>query len=164
MTFWFEEPAVLFVLATSLVLALILIVMLIWVIRLSGKLKRLTKRYGAFMEGSGVDDLEQVVIGIKHQIEQNDENIRHQAKQIGELQAVLPKMKSKVGLLRYNAFGDRGNDLSFSVAVVNEQEDGMVITGIHSRETTYIYAKPLEKGSSNYPLTPEELKAIKEAK
>ncbi|MEF2243884.1 MULTISPECIES: DUF4446 family protein [unclassified Paenibacillus] len=161
---WVEEPIAAIALAVALVMALILFLMLIWVIRLSGRLKRLTRQYRAFMEGSSVDDLEQVIINMKNNIFQNEEQIKIQGQQLQQVQAKLPTMSSKVGINRYNAFGDRGNDLSFSIAIVNETEDGMVLTGIHSRETTYVYAKPLEKGTSNYPLTPEELKAIREAK
>jgi len=161
---WVEEPVAAIALAVALVVALVLLVMMIWVIRLSGRLKRLTRHYRAFMEGTGVEDLEQVIINMKNDISQNEEQIKMQGQQLQQVQAKLPTMSSKVGINRYNAFGDRGNDLSFSIAIVNETEDGMVLTGIHSRETTYVYAKPLEKGTSNYPLTPEELKAIREAK
>jgi len=161
---WVEEPAFAITAVAALVMALVLIIMLIWVLRLSGKLKRLTRQYRAFMEGAGVEDLEQVIISMKNDISQSEEQIKLQGQQLQQVQAKLPAMRSRVGINRYNAFGDRGNDLSFSIAVINDTEDGMVLTGIHSRETTYVYAKPLEKGTSNYPLTPEEQKAIKEAK
>ena len=161
---WVDEPVLVTMVVVTLVMALILLLTLIWVVRLGGKLKRLTRQYRAFMEGAGIEDLDQVIIDMKNNISQNEERIKIQGQQLQQVQAKLPTMSSKVGINRYNAFGDRGNDLSFSIAIVNETEDGMVLTGIHSRETTYVYAKPLEKGASNYPLTPEELKAIKEAK
>ncbi|MEW9107481.1 DUF4446 family protein, partial [Paenibacillus sp.] len=70
------------------------------------------------------------------------------------------KMKSHVGIQRYNAFAERGSDLSFSIAWLNEEQDGVVITSIHGREHSYVYAKPVEKGQSTYSLSPEEKKAI----
>lgn len=70
---------------------------------------------------------------------------------------------SRVGMIRYNAFRETGNDLSFSIAWVNEQLDGVVITSIYSRGECSVYAKPLSGGQSAYPLSPEEQQAIQRA-
>jgi hypothetical protein len=66
-------------------------------------------------------------------------------------------MKSRLGVQRYNAFSQEGgSDLSFSIVILDEEQDGVVLTGIHGREQTFIYAKPVEKGQSSYSLSPEE--------
>jgi hypothetical protein len=65
-------------------------------------------------------------------------------------------MKSKVAISRYNAFDKQGSDLSFTVALMDEEANGVLLTGIHSREQTYVYAKPVEGGKSTYNLSPEE--------
>ncbi|MNG37637.1 hypothetical protein D3C84_1250500 [compost metagenome] len=72
----------------------------------------------------------------------------------------MKKKKGNIGIHRYNAFAERGNDLSFSIAVIDDAEDGMVLSGIHGRENTFVYAKPVQEGQSKYPLTPEEIEAI----
>ena len=72
----------------------------------------------------------------------------------------LSTLKGRVGVHRFNAFSDSGSDLSFSVAFINEAEDGVVLTGIHGREQTFLYAKPIDKGQSAYMLSPEEKTAI----
>ena len=46
--------------------------------------------------------------------------------------------------------------MSFSLAILSEQEEGIVLTGLHNRESSYVYAKPLKDGQSKYPLSPEE--------
>lgn len=69
----------------------------------------------------------------------------------------------KVGIYRYNAYKDTGNDLSFTVALLNEKNDGVVFNGIYSREMSNIYAKPIIKGESKYRITEEEQEAIKRA-
>ena len=59
-----------------------------------------------------------------------------------------------MGVKRYNAYGERGSDLSFSMAMINDNKDGMILTGIYNRDGSYVYAKPL-KGESHlihYPL------------
>src|SRR5690554_4261176 len=83
--------------------------------------------------------------------------------EIEQIQKSMKSMKSNLGIIRYNAFAQQGNDMSFSLAIIDEYHNGIVITGLHSREDSYIYAKPLEEGNSKYALSPEELKAINQA-
>ena len=68
-----------------------------------------------------------------------------------------------IGLVRYNAFKDTGSDLSFTLALLNEENTGIVLNGIYSREMSNIYAKPVEKGKSTYTLSEEENQAINKA-
>ncbi len=70
---------------------------------------------------------------------------------------------TRVGMIRYNAFHETGNDLSFSIAWINERGDGVVITSIYSRGECNVYAKPLNGGKSPYPLSVEEQEAIQKA-
>ena len=51
----------------------------------------------------------------------------------------------KVGIVRYSAFKDTGSDLSFTVALLDEENSGVVFNGIYSREMSNIYAKPVKK-------------------
>ncbi len=69
----------------------------------------------------------------------------------------------KVGILRYSAFQDTGSDLSFTLALLDEHDNGIVFNGIYSREMSNIYAKPVESGKSKYTLSEEEQVAIKRA-
>ena len=72
----------------------------------------------------------------------------------------MRKKKGNIGIHRYNAFAERGSDLSFSLAIINDEKDGMVMSGIHGRDNTFVYAKPVKEGQSAYTLTPEEIEAI----
>ena len=69
----------------------------------------------------------------------------------------------KVGIFRYSAFQDTGSDLSFTLALLDEHNNGVVFNGIYSREMSNIYAKPIENGNSKYTLSEEEQVAIKKA-
>ncbi len=159
-----ELSAEVLVLIMGAVIALIFIVLLVWVISLSVNLKRLRGQYTAFMDGAGVSDLETVITAIKERAQLGEQRQQEQTLQIEKLEQAIPKMNSRVGVVRYNAFGDGGHELSFSLALVNDELDGVVLSGIYNRETTYVYAKPLEKGRSAYALTPEEIQSINEAK
>lgn len=144
--------------------AVIIMIQAILLIGLSSKLKKLTRSYRAMMEGTGVENLEEVLVGIKQEQNRHKEQIHASNEKIEALEQRMPQMKSKVAIHRYNAFADSGSDLSFSLAITNEEKDGIVLTSIHSREGMYVYGKPIQKGQSNYSLTPEERKVIDEAK
>ncbi|AIS53585.1 hypothetical protein TKV_c24680 [Thermoanaerobacter kivui] len=70
----------------------------------------------------------------------------------------------KVGIVRYNAFSDVGSDLSFSIALLDSNDNGIVLSGIYGRNETATFAKPIERGQSKYPLSAEEVQAIERAK
>jgi hypothetical protein len=79
------------------------------------------------------------------------------------LRQLLRTTVSKVGVVRYDAFGDMGGALSFSAALLDEQGDGMVISAINGRTETRCYAKPVVRGDSDHNLSREEGEAITSA-
>ncbi|MEW6523548.1 MAG: DUF4446 family protein [Bacillota bacterium] len=68
-----------------------------------------------------------------------------------------------VALVRFNAFADTGSDLSFALALLDGEGNGVVITSLFGRDESRIYAKPVEKSGSSYPLGAEEKLAISRA-
>lgn len=76
----------------------------------------------------------------------------------------LQRTVSRVHLVRFNPFGGGGADQSFSVALLDENGDGVVISSLQSGEGgTRVYGKAISKGCSEYRLSPEEERAITEA-
>lgn len=142
---------------------LFILILLIWVIVLSVKLSRIARAHRRMIGETGVPKLEDVLekvhaelSGVKEMQAQQDAKLAAQGKRLAAL-------KGRVGVHRFNAFAEQGGEISFAVAIVSEERDGVVLTGIHSREQTFLYAKPLSKGESQYPLTPEEKTAISQA-
>ena len=128
------------------------------------KLNKIKKEYKKFMEkvGNGTN-LENI---LEKHIDRMDKVIAKNE----ELQDFCVRLDTdikncvqKVGIYRYNAYKDTGNDLSFTVALLNEKNDGVVFNGIYSREMSNIYAKPITRGESKYKITEEEQEAIKRA-
>ena len=68
-----------------------------------------------------------------------------------------------VAVVRYDAFGDMGGLLSFSVALLDDAGDGLVLTSINGRSETRTYAKGVQAGGGEQPLSPEELEAVEQA-
>lgn len=70
----------------------------------------------------------------------------------------------KVGIIRFNPFRESGGDQSFSIALLDGSDDGVVITSLYGREENRVYAKPVKAGQSKYSLSEEEKEAINIAK
>lgn len=149
------DNEILFIVVLGICLALAIAVITLFV-----SLGRMRRRYAQMMAGSQEGNLETVLIELQDNLTRLSGKSEQQEAQMADIQQTLKKMKARLGIVRYNAFSQHGSDLSFSIAILDDEQDGIVLTGIHSREETYIYAKPVEKGNSTYSLSPEERKVI----
>ena len=66
-------------------------------------------------------------------------------------------------MVKYDAFNNTKNKLSFALALLDRNNNGIVINNIYGIEDSNAYAKPIEKGKSKYNLSAEEEDAIKKA-
>lgn len=69
----------------------------------------------------------------------------------------------RVGIVRFNPFANTGGDQSFAVALLDRNDNGIVISSLYSNERQLVYAKPIENGKSTYNLTKEEKEALSRA-
>ena len=128
------------------------------------KTSKLRKKYEAFMMGKAAKSLEETLVTRLSQVdklisanEANEKNIRK----------MFDNMKftfQKVGLVKYDAFNEMGGKLSFSLAMLNESDNGFVLNAVHSREGSYPYLKEIIDGNSIITLAEEEQEALKMAK
>ena len=147
-----------------LAMAVVMIILLIAVIAMMIRFSILNKRYKNFMKklGNGKDlqeDLENYMYKVNRVEEQNGEILG----KVKNIEEDLTKCIQKVGIVRYSAFKDTGSDLSFTLALLDENNDGVVLNGIYSREMSNIYAKPVKNGQSSYTISEEESQAIQKA-
>jgi len=139
------------------------VILLLFCIMQSLRISRLRKSVNRFMTGAGGANLEE---GMHRLLDQVDEVKKFQNDQqfvVNRLSQRVSAQCGKVGVIRYNAFGDVGSDLSFSMAIVDDAQNGVVITSIFGREESRVYAKPLTAGTSVYKLSEEEQAAIRKA-
>ncbi|WFR63712.1 DUF4446 family protein [Paenibacillus amylolyticus] len=141
-------------------MALLTVILLIVSIAQGAKLRKFKRKYEAMMAGSGVEDLESLLINLKIQMDSIEDEHKLQTNQLQVVMQKLTRIQGKIGVKRYNAYGEHGSDLSFSMAMINDSQDGMILTGIYNRDGSYVYAKPLKGGESTYTLSPEEKEAI----
>lgn len=141
-----------------------LTVLLFIIVMVQGvKLRKMRRRYDDMMNGTGVANLEELLMQMNLEVESMHVEQEKQAKQMKQVLARVHEHAAHLGIERYNAFGEYGNNLSFSLALINDDYNGIVLTGIHGREHTYVYAKPVEKGQSQYTLSPEEQRSLETA-
>lgn len=139
---------------------IILLFFLILLITLWVKLNKLRKDYKKMTNGQENIDIEQILIQLQEKGNKQAEKTEQAERLIRQLQERMSTMKANISIYRYNAFAGSGSDLSFSIAILDDSQSGVVLTGIHNREQTYVYAKPVEQGQSKYALSPEEKEAI----
>jgi hypothetical protein len=153
-------------LADNLALALginlvLVLVLLAAVVVLGTRLRRATRRYETLVRGVDVGSLRGVleahIARVSQALVRMDE--------IEEVQRALEDGSSgglrHIGLVRFNPFDDTGSDQSFAIALLDDRRDGVVLTGLHGRNTTRVFAKPVENGASRLALSEEEERAIR---
>jgi hypothetical protein len=79
------------------------------------------------------------------------------------LEKVSPRAFQRVGLVRFNPFEDTGGNQSFALALLDGEGNGLVLSSLHARSGTRVYAKAIREGRSEAPLSEEETAAIKQA-
>lgn len=137
------------------IIALILIAF-VWNIIISVKLVSLGAKYKKFMRGSSGKNFESMLLEHLGDIESAIERVNIINGDVVNLKNQMDKCVQKCNIIRYNAFSNTGSDMSFSIAMLDNFNDGFIITGIYGRNESVSYAKPISKGASKYPLSVEE--------
>ena len=108
-----------------------------------------------------------VVANEKKLLEEHGHEVILYTRDNSEIKAYYTKLDSnlasciqKIGLVRYNAFSNVGSDLSFAIALLDQNDNGVVFNGLYGSDSSNIYAKPIKNGESQYQLSSEEKYAI----
>jgi len=142
----------------------IILILLLMNISNKAKIKKLKSKYNKFMNGLSDVNLEVVLENCIDKLNGVIEKNKELEFNINDIKRNMYYCIQKVGVVRYNAFDDVGSDLSFSVALLDNNDDGVVISSLYARESSSTYAKPIVRGKSKYALSAEEIKAIDNAR
>ena len=141
-------------------LGALLILLILYIINCV-RLSKMKRNYTTFLRkiGNG-SNIEEMLRQYINKVE--DVNLKNQEllSYCNRLDNDIATCLQKVGMVRYSAFKDMGSDLSFALAILDEENTGIVLNGIYSSEASNIYAKPVTKGKSTYTLSEEERQAI----
>jgi hypothetical protein len=141
----------------SLVLALLA---LGGVVLLLARQQRLLGQYQQLMTGTSGGNLEALLNDHVATVHRTSERVETLAKQARSLELSGYLAFQHLGMLRFNPFHDTGGDQSFAVALADGNGNGVVLSSLHARDVTRVYAKPLQSWESAYSLTDEEKRAI----
>lgn len=144
-------------------LLVIILLLFIIVISLMRSTKKLEKKYRKFMRGVSNKNLEELILSKLDEVDKAAAKADEAINKCKVIQEEIKGCVNKVAIMRYKAFPDVGSDLSFSIAILDSYNDGVLITGIYSRQDSVTYAKPVDKGISRYELSEEESYVLNEA-
>jgi len=149
--------AIVAVLAGGLLL-LAVVLLLVW-----RRTRRLAARLQALTRGSDERSLEAI-------LEAHLTRVHEVVRELGEVEARtailerdLRRTFARVGLVRYNPFEDTGGNQSFALALLDAHGDGFVISSLHTRNQTRVYAKGVTGGRSDAAVSDEEAEALRQA-
>lgn len=143
--------------APAIPLTVALGILLIYTFYLDHKIVMLTRG----KSGASLEEIIHACIASVAKIEERNEVISMHALTLEEK---VSHALRNAQTLRYKAFDTNGSNQSFSIALVNEKGNGVVISSLHSHERMSTFAKPIEHYESTYELTEEELHVLKDAK
>ncbi len=144
--------------------AFILLVLVILSLSNRAKIKRLMEKYEAFMKGADGESIEGQIERYFLKVDEVESTNADIKNSLNIMARNLQHCIQKVGIVRYNAFDNVGSDLSYSIALLDNNDDGIVLSGLFTRDSSLTYAKPVFNGKSKYALSAEEIQALEIAK
>jgi len=155
------DESTLSLLVVALVAAVVLLGLWVaWLQRSEAVLRRRLRRVLPQGESGGIDEI------LDRQLKRVDslsERVDALNKLHHELEDLSQRTIQKVAVIRYNPFSDTGGDQSFAIALLDSRGNGVVLSSLHSRTDTRVFAKSVQSGRSKYQLSDEEQDAIKKA-
>lgn len=143
----------------NIAFAIVIIVLMFVVVNLNNKLKKIEKIKTNIQPAkvkrektTGNDAIKSMETDIDILIEQGYKQGK-----------VLDSAFSKIGIENFDAFGNVGGNLSFSIALLNNDDTGIILTSIHQEEGSHLYLKEVISGKPYKELSEEEYKALNKA-
>lgn len=127
------------------------------------KLKSLRRRVDALTRGKDAESMEDTILRFFDNIKELEDAEQKMHRDIKEIKDNLKITYQKTGLVKYDAFREMSGALSYSLALLDKENNGVLISSMYSREGCYSYAKEIIKGESKLNLSEEEAEALKQA-
>lgn len=140
----------------SLLLAVVAVIQL-------RRTRRLAARFEAITRGSEERSLEAILEAHLARVHQVVRDLEDATARTAVLERDMRRAFSRVGLVRYNPFEDTGGNQSFALALLDEHGDGFVMSSLHARNQTRVYAKGVRAGQPDAAMSAEEQEALRTA-
>ena len=143
------------------VLLLMIFILMIMQIKLMGKFKKLYQTYDRFMRGKDMESMEETVLAQFERIEALEKSNEEKDRQIESIFENLQHVYQKTGLVKYDAFREMSGKLSYAVALLDKEDNGILVNSMYSREGCYSYVKTIVGGKCSIEMSEEEQEALK---
>lgn len=141
-------------------LLIIIIILIITNLNSSSRIKKLENRMKKFMSGKDAKSLEQDIMGLYEDNKFLKVNVEKNKKDIRNLNKNMHSVFQKYGIVKYDAFHQMGGKLSFSLALLDEDNNGFILNSVHSTDGCYTYTKEIINGECKIDLGEEEKQAL----
>jgi len=146
----------------SLVISLVIF---FWLGTITFLLWRLVKTFNRLTKGVSDEDFRSILGKLLDEIKDQQKKNEELEKRLSLLNLDCLNHIQKIGFIRYNPFSETGGNQSFALAILDGRDSGLVITSLHSRESTRVFAKPVKEGKeAGFEFSKEEIQAILAAK
>ena len=145
-------------------IVLLLVVLIIIIIIVKKKKKKLKKRIEAFLEGKDGKSLEEELLSYMEKVQIADKENKKLQVEIEVLKKIQRMTYQKMGMVKYDAFREMSGELSYALALLDQEENGFIINSVYANEGSYSYVKQIVKGECQINLSEEEEKALNQAK
>lgn len=159
----FVPPLAVAALVVALLALLVALAATLRARKLGKQLALLDEHYHMVMSGADGQNLAAALEAYARRLQADENRIGALEARAENLDSRLKRAITRLRLIRYRAFEDAGGDQSFTLALLDETDNGAIVTGIHGRGGVRVYGKPVADGASSYNLTAEEARAIAEA-
>jgi hypothetical protein len=147
---------------SALIIGFFIIILFSWIIFLHREIRKMKQRSLDFFSGNEVKNIEDIIIDHSKLLKTLDKDIQELYNISNQINILAHKSLYKFAMLRFNPFKEVGGDQSFSLAMLNGRNNGIVLSSLYTRDGTRIYAKAITNGiSEKHPLTEEEKEVIK---
>ena len=133
------------------------------VVGLIRRVRRLSRRLESITQGSDEQSLEAVLGSSLERVQQVIRDVDGVSARAAVLERDVKGSFSRAGLVRFNPFEDTGGNQSFALALLDGLGDGFVVSSLHARAGTRLYAKAVAAGTAESALSDEESEALRQA-
>lgn len=131
-----------------------------WLLALSIALYRIYALFNRLTKGVDEGDLKKILQNVLTEEEKHSSSIKSLINKVETLENEGKLHVQKIGITRFNPFKEVGGDHSFSLAILDANDSGVIITSLHTRDRTRVYMKDIKTGKSRFELSDEERKAL----
>ena len=147
----------------TIALSVVCIMLAVVIIIVLCKLKNIKRRVDDLTRGKDAESLEDIIINYLQRVESLEEGEEITRAALSAIKDNLKITYQKTGLVKYDAFREMSGALSYSLALLDKENNGILISSMYSREGCYTYAKEIAHGESKINLSEEEAEALKQA-